>query len=120
MIKAIFTLLMLLSGLAFSAEPSPIAKQEIAYLLIYLKDSGCEFNRNGTWYKAEEAANHLNKKYEYLLNKGLVSSTEDFVKRAATESSMSGKPYLVKCASNSPVQSGYWFEAALAKHRARR
>ena len=118
MIRALFTFLIFFSGLAFSAEPTPVTKQEIAHLFGYLKDSGCKFNRNGTWYTAEEAVNHLNKKYEYLLKKSLVDSTEDFIKRAATESSMSGKPYLVKCASNSPVQSGFWFKVELAKHRA--
>ncbi|NRR31289.1 DUF5329 domain-containing protein [Oxalobacteraceae bacterium] len=112
-----FALAFALSSPAFAAEPTPEAKQEITYLLNYLKSSGCEFNRNGTWYGADEAVNHLNKKYDYLLKKGLLSSTEDFIKQAATESSMSSKPYLVKCGANSPTQSSPWFKAALAKRR---
>lgn len=118
MMRAFFlALLFALCSPAFAAEPTPEAKQEISSLLNYLKSSGCEFNRNGTWYGAEEAVNHLNKKYDYLLKKGLVSSSEDFIKQAATESSMSSKAYLVKCGAGSPVQSGPWFRAELARLR---
>src|SRR4051812_30662737 len=95
--KRLILTLLLLSGLAFASEPSPAARQEIAYLIGYLKSSGCHFNRNGNWYSASEAADPLNQKYQYLLKKGLVSSAKDFISRAASESSMSGKPYQVKC-----------------------
>jgi hypothetical protein len=116
--RAFATLIFLCSGMAFAAPPPPAAQQEIKHLLAYLKDSGCEFNRNGTWYGANEATGHLKKKYDYLLKKELVASAEDFIRQAATESSMSGKPYTVRCGASSPSPSGEWFKAELEKHRA--
>ena len=100
-----------------AGEPSVIAKKESSHLLEYLNSSTCEFNRNGSWYKADKAAAHLNRKYEYLIQIGRISSAEDFIERAATESSMSGKPYLVKCSNGSPVTSNSWFKEELAKYR---
>lgn len=120
MSRLFFVVMLLLPGLVFAAEPTAAARQEVAHLIGYLRESGCEFNRNGTWYGAEEAVAHLNRKYEYLLDKGLVISAEDFVDRAASESSMSGQPYLVKCGTASPVQSGSWFKAELVRYRAGR
>src|SRR5215510_10981387 len=78
-------------------EPDAAAKQEIDHLMKHLAASGCQFNRNGTWYDASKAVSHLQDKYEYLLKHNQVSSAEDFVAKAASESSASGKPYFVKC-----------------------
>ncbi len=115
--KRFFLFILLLPSLAFGGELSPATKQEIAYLFNQLKSSGCEFNRNGTWYSATEAVDHLNKKYEYLVRKGLVSSAEEFISRAGSESSLSGKPYQVKCGASQPVQSAAWLSAELARYR---
>lgn len=112
--------LLLLPTLAQAAAPSPATTQEISHLLGYLKESGCQFNRNGSWYGAGEAVDHLNQKYRYLLKKGLLSSAEDFIARAASESSMSGKPYQVKCGGGAAVTSGPWFRSELTRFRATR
>ena len=114
------TLIIFLPSLALAQPVSDQTKVEISYLMDYLKGSGCQFNRNGSWYTASEAVDHLNKKYEYLQKKELVSSTEDFINRAATESSMSGKPYHVKCGTSTEVESGTWLKAALDKYRAKK
>lgn len=118
--KLLASLLLLLPAVALAATPAPQTSAEIDHLFSYLKSSGCEFNRNGSWYGADEAVNHLHKKYEYLLDKGYVGTTEDFVKRAATESSISGKPYQVRCKGAAPMPSGGWFRAELAKYRTAR
>ena len=118
--KRLILTLLLLPSLAFASEPSPAARQEIVHLIDYLKSSGCQFNRNGNWYSSSEAVDHLSQKYQYLLKKGLVSSAEDFISRAASESSMSGKPYQVKCGSGAPVQSGAWLKSELVKYRSGR
>ena len=96
------------------------AKEEIAYLFAYLGSSGCEFNRNGTWYKSSRAVNHLNRKYEYMLRKGWKPDAEDFIELAASQSSFSGKPYLVKCADEPAIASGVWLRAELIRLRAQR
>ncbi len=51
---------------AAHAEPPPQAAVEIDYLLGLVGSSGCEFNRNGTWYDSKRAQEHLRYKYEYL------------------------------------------------------
>lgn len=104
---------------AFGEELSATSKQEIAHLFSHLEKSGCEFNRNGTWAQSKEASAHLQNKYQYLLSKGLVTSTESFIARAASQSSMSGKPYRVRCGTVSVVESGPWFRSELANYRKR-
>jgi hypothetical protein len=56
----------------------------------------------------------------HLLKKSLVTTTESFIERAATESSMSGKPYSVKCADAPAVASATWLRAELSNFRAKR
>ncbi len=50
------------------------------------------FQRNGSWYDGSDARAHLQRKYDYLLKKGMVDSAEQFIERAASQSSMSGNP----------------------------
>lgn len=116
----IASVLVVASALAFATQPPPAARQEIAHLLEYVASSGCQFNRNGSWYDPGQAADHLKQKYEYLLKRGLVVSAEDFIARAASESSMTGKSYLVRCSNDAPVQSGAWLQTELTRYRAGR
>ena len=115
---AFIALLSLLTMLPAQAEPPAAARQEIAHLLDYLKSSGCRFNRNGSWHDAGKAAGHLQDKVDYLVKRDLIASGEDFIARAATQSSMSGKPYQVRCGDAAPVPSATWLKAELAKYRA--
>ena len=115
--KLLCIFLICFPSVVMAGVPSAIATKEISHLFECLNFSTCEFNRNGSWYKADKATAHLSRKYEYLLRRNLVSSTEDFIERAATESSMSGKPYLVRCGNSSPVTSNSWFKEELAKYR---
>ncbi len=121
-IKKIAPVLLLCSGALFAGastanDLSSGTQQEITHLFAYLKSSGCQFNRNGSWYSAQDAADHLNDKYQYLLGKNRISSTEEFIAAAASQSSMSGQPYLVKCGNAAPVESANWFYAELEKYR---
>lgn len=102
-----------------SAEPAARARSEIEHLMSYLGGSNCEFYRNGSWHAPASAVEHLRGKYEYLAGRGLVSTAESFIERAASESSMSGKPYLVRCGSSESVESAKWFAAELSRYRAR-
>lgn len=107
------------AGTAFAA-PAPAAQTEINHLMDYLAKSGCEFNRNGSWYGSKEARDHLNDKYQYLLKKDWVSNTESFIERAATQSSISGKAYQVRCGAAQPVASAAWLKAELSRYRQRK
>lgn len=108
---------LLLCGPAFAQAPSPATSREIGGLFAALEGSGCEFYRNGSWYGARKASDHLQRKYDYLLKKRLVASAESFIDLAASESSLSGKPYLVRCGNAAPVPSKAWFTGKLRELR---
>ncbi len=112
-------ILLLVSGAAFAQNPLPATSREIGQLFAALESSRCEFHRNGSWHSAQKASEHLHRKYDYLLEKGLVTSTESFIELAATKSSMTGKPYLVRCGNAQPVPSMSWFTSKLKELRAR-
>ena len=99
-----------------AAEPAS-AKLEIEYLLQHIEQSGCEFYRNGTWYDARKGRAHLLTKYDYLSFRGLIVTTEDFITKAATESSFSGQIYQVRCDGHGPTPSGQWLLEALTQYR---
>lgn len=100
---------------ALPAPPEPAAR-EIEHLLGHLGASGCEFYRNGKWYPSDKAREHLRKKYDYLVRKDLVASAEQFIERAGTESSQSGKPYRVRCAGREAA-SAVWLSEELMRYR---
>ncbi|MDB5871824.1 MAG: hypothetical protein JWQ07_1266 [Ramlibacter sp.] len=102
-----------LSLVTFAADPTPAAKREIEQLLSRLAASGCQFQRNGSWHDGPEARAHIERKYRYVLERHMVATTEDFISQAATESSMSGKAYAVKCPNQQELPSAKWMEAQL-------
>ena len=118
MSRLLLSLLTCCVAIAATAAPlSPVAREEIDGLLVRLVASGCEFNRNGVWYTAAEAKSHLSQKLKYLEDRGMVQTTEQFIEMAASSSSMSGKPYLVRCGNNDPVPSGQWLRSELKNSR---
>jgi hypothetical protein len=101
-----------------SAGLSPGCESEIAHLLAYIEKSGCQFYRNGTWYKDTRAAReHIEMKYAYFLQKGRIASAEDFIAWAATKSEISGKPYMVKRGDNAPQPLAQWLITELDRYR---
>lgn len=115
-----FRSLCLLLGLIFLgaawAAPTPPIQKEIQHLLRYLETSGCQFYRNGRWYEAPDARAHIEKKYNYLLKKNWVDTTEEFIERAASKSSISGEAYRVKC-DRVEATSGAWLARELQRYR---
>ena len=68
---------------------------EIKHIIEYIENSKCTFVRNGKEYNTKEALVHILNKYEYA--KRWIKTAEDFIKYSATKSSMSGRPYTVRC-----------------------
>ena len=101
------------------AAPEAKTQAEIAHLLDHVATPGCQFNRNGSWHEGSEAKSHLQKKLDYLVKRKLVTNAESFIAGAATESSMSGKPYLVRCGGGQAVASAVYMKEELARFRAR-
>lgn len=104
---------------SMAADLSAASRAEIDALLNRLGSSGCQFNRNGSWYNSTEAKAHLTDKLNYLIDKKKVEGTEQFIALAASTSSMSGKDYLVKCGTAQPVPSGAWLKTELQTIRAK-
>lgn len=118
-VRSAIPLLMLAMSSSMAAELPAASRTEIDALLNRLGSSGCQFNRNGSWYGSAEAKMHLTKKLNYLIDKKKVDGTEQFIALAATSSSMSGKEYQVKCGAAQPVPSGTWLKTELQAIRAR-
>jgi hypothetical protein len=97
------------------AAPTPASVSvEITSLMTRLEHAGCEFNRNGSWYSGTEAKAHLLLK---LGAAGDFQSAEQFIERVASRSSMSGRPYLVRCEVSPPIESSEWLTAQLKEIR---
>ena len=106
--RFIFTVLFTICLDGVAAQAPSATRAEIDMLFKQLQASGCQFNRNGTWYSGAEAQSHLIKKLEYFENKNMIKNTEDFIAHAASVSSSSGKAYQVKCGNNSAMESKIW------------
>ncbi len=101
-----------------SAASTAKAQREIDGLIAALGNSGCEFERNGSWHDAKTARAHLQKKYDYLRKRGMADTAELFIERGASKSSMSGKPYRVRCPGKAVDTAAHWFEQRLRTLRA--
>jgi len=87
---------------------------EIEHLLSFVAASGCIFERNGNQYDSVEAREHIQRKYNHI--KDRVNTTEDFIRYAASESSMSGKKYNATC-NGQTITSGDWLTKELERYR---
>jgi hypothetical protein len=101
---------------AFAAPP-PQVQLDVDFLLASIGSSGCAFYRNGNWSDAPAAEAHLRSKYRSLSAMDGIETTEQFIERAATRSSVSGQPYAVSCGSGPVVSSRQWLLDRLASHR---
>jgi hypothetical protein len=97
--------------------PPALAQSEINYLLEFVEASGCAFYRNGSWYDSKRAQAHLRDKYDWLAARDQIVTAEDFIEKAATKSSLSGRPYWVSCGGGAPMTSNQWLRDELARYR---
>ncbi len=115
--KIAFGILLVVINPVFAVGENRTVASEVEQLITFVENSACQFNRNGKWYDSVEAAKHIGKKYRYVHKRGLVKSTEDFIKYSATKSSLSGKMYMVQCADEELLKSSKWLSDELAKNR---
>ena len=87
---------------------------EIKHILEYIENSKCSFIRNGKEYNTKEALVHILNKYVYT--KRWIKSAEDFIKYTATKSSMSGRPYTVRCDGRENL-CAEWLSEELSRFR---
>lgn len=91
------------------------AAREIEHLLNFVESSGCQFIRNGKSYPAADARPHLTKKYIAVRNR--ITTADDFIRYIASQSSMTKRPYRVRCANAAETQSGPWLARELKRFR---
>lgn len=101
----------MVSAPAFGASP----QEEIQHLLSAIGSSGCTFIRNRKQHSASEAEAHLAMKYKRAGSR--IKTAEVFIDRLASDSSWTGKPYVIQCADDS-TPSRDWLTAELKKFRA--
>lgn len=56
-------------------------------------------------------------KLGYLVKKGLVTSSEEFIEKAGTRSRISGQPYKVRCPNQEEQPSAVWLGSQLRQIR---
>lgn len=100
------------------AAPPETAVKEINHLLARIGESGCEFFRNGIWYKGNLGQIHLRDKYEYLVLRDMIGAATDFIDKAASQSSTTGLAYRVRCKGQADVPSKQWLTEELRAYRA--
>ena len=65
----------------------------------------------------KEARAHLETKYDYFVKRNAISSAEDFITKAATKSSLSGREYHIRCPNGKALTSAHWLSAELQRYR---
>lgn len=109
-------ILLMLFTAFFGHAVAASMEAEITHLLQFVEDSGCTFERNGSNYDSKEAKSHILHKYNYIKNR--IKSTEDFIRYAASESSMSGRQYHATC-DGKTITSREWLTEELKRFRSR-
>lgn len=109
-ISLVLALAVALATPVFAGGSNP----EIQYLLDVVGDSDCIFTRNGKDHSAAEARDHLAMKYRRAGSR--VRTAEAFIERLASESSWTGKPYLINCDGES-LPSRDWLTRRLSHYR---
>jgi hypothetical protein len=104
----------IVAGSMLAAEARASPADEIRHLLDYIGGSGCSFVRNGVESDGAAAREHVAAKYAYARSR--VRSAEDFIRLAASRSSMTGEPYVVRCGSTRSLSED-WLMDELRRYR---
>ena len=90
-------------------------KPEVQHLLDYLAHSGCRMKRNGIKHDAKDAVEHIVQKYDHYRDD--IKTTEDFIDRSASRSSLSGLSYKVLCPGKEARPTADWLKEELERYR---
>jgi hypothetical protein len=91
----------------------PLSETEKIELLINSVEQlpGAKFYRNGSWYEAKAAADHLQMKLSKAGNR--IKTAQDFIDKIATESSMTGEAYKIRYTNGKEVTTKEYFTKKL-------
>lgn len=108
-----FVVLVLLSGVVNAQDN--IEKKRIDFLISSIENiKGAKFIRNGTEHDGKEAADHLRMKLQKA--GGKVQTAEDFIRRCASKSIISGKPYMIRSSDGKTENSEQYFREKLMEY----
>jgi hypothetical protein len=108
-----FVILALFSG-AVVAEDN-IEKNKIDFLISSVANlKGAIFIRNGEKYNGQEAAKHLRMKLQSAV---VVQTADDFIRLCASQSSFSGKPYMIRLPDGKTIKSEEYFREKLQEYK---
>ena len=99
-------------GDGVQAEP---VDRIVQHLIAYVAQSDLTFIRNSKQYTAKEAAEHMQKKYEYYRND--IETPESFIELCATRSVLSGEPYLIINEQGEKIRTSEWLLKELQEYR---
>jgi hypothetical protein len=106
----LMVLLSLVVARVYAQDSSETAK--IQYLIGSVEAAeGAKFIRNGREYDARSASEHLRLKLKVAGKK--VKTAEDFIIFCASQSSITGEPYLMRLADGTTVKSEVFFRNKL-------
>jgi hypothetical protein len=111
---AAFVILTLFSG-ALSAQDN-IEKKKIEFLISSLENlKGAKFIRNGSEYDdGKAAAAHLRMKLQYA--GGRVKTADDFIRLCASQSYITGKPYMIRFSNGKTIKSEEYFREKIKEY----
>ena len=105
-------LLSFVSGPLFAADNAPSETDKIERLIQRVETlRDAKFIRNGAEYDANTAGSFLKRKWDS--NQARIKTAKDFIEIAATKSSTSGKPYLIRDADGKEIPSAEFLTAEL-------
>lgn len=118
----VITLVFIFGSKSAEAQISKQVESEINHLLASVEASNCSFERNGTIHKAKKAAQHLRDKFKNASDSWFAPdpkkwTTDMFIEKIASKSSLSGDPYWIICDDHKKTKSEDWLKAALKKFR---
>mgnify|MGYP001823414239 FL=1 len=114
-LTALLTALFFLSPSFSDTGQTQPADETIQYLLEYVGRSDLTFLRNSGRYTAQEASEHMQKKFEHFRDE--IDTPEEFIELCATRSLLSGKPYQVINKHGETVDTSEWLTAELNEYR---
>ena len=111
---AAFVILALFCG-AVSAQDN-IEKKKIEFLLSSVENlKGAKFIRNGSEYNdGKAAAEHLRMKLKTAGSR--VKTADDFIRLCASQSYLTGRPYMIRLSNGKTIKSEEYFREKLKKY----
>ena len=111
---AAFVILALFCG-AVSAQDN-IEKKKIEFLLSSVENlKGAKFIRNGSEYDdGKAAAEHLRMKLKTAGSR--VKTADDFIRLCASQSYITGKPYMIRLSNGKTIKSEEYFREKLKEY----